>query len=32
MLAAGMGAVYTRTTHRERLRPDGFDGRPLIEH
>ncbi|MFE2325377.1 N-formylglutamate amidohydrolase [Streptomyces sp. NPDC059385] len=31
MLAVGMGAVYTRTTHRERLRPDGFDGRPLIE-
>ncbi|MFI8501556.1 N-formylglutamate amidohydrolase [Streptomyces sp. NPDC085524] len=31
MLAVGMGAVYTRTTHRERLRPDGFDGRPLVE-
>ncbi|MEU9234165.1 N-formylglutamate amidohydrolase [Streptomyces subrutilus] len=31
MLAVGMGAVYTRTTHRERLRPDGFDGRPLID-
>lgn len=31
MLAAGMGAVYTRTTHRERLRPDGFDGRSLID-
>ncbi|CAM5327376.1 N-formylglutamate amidohydrolase [Streptomyces avidinii] len=31
MLAAGMGAVYTRTTHRERLRADGFDARPLIE-
>ncbi|MFF1510400.1 N-formylglutamate amidohydrolase [Streptomyces sp. NPDC058326] len=31
MLAAGMGAVYTRTTHREELRPDGFDGHPLIE-
>ncbi|MGW7435026.1 N-formylglutamate amidohydrolase [Streptomyces sp. NPDC054849] len=31
MLAAGMGAVYTRTTHGERLRPDGFDGRPLID-
>ncbi|MFJ8013692.1 N-formylglutamate amidohydrolase [Streptomyces sp. NPDC096339] len=31
MLAVGMGAVYTRTTHREDLRPDGFDGRPLIE-
>ncbi|MFB6616157.1 N-formylglutamate amidohydrolase [Streptomyces sp. NPDC056367] len=31
MLAVGMGAVYTRTTHRERLRSDGFDGRPLVE-
>ncbi|MEU9148125.1 N-formylglutamate amidohydrolase [Streptomyces sp. NPDC048349] len=31
MLAVGMGAVYTHTTHRERLRPDGFDGRPLID-
>ncbi|MFE1809579.1 N-formylglutamate amidohydrolase [Streptomyces sp. NPDC059533] len=31
MLSVGMGAVYTRTTHRERLRADGFDGRPLIE-
>jgi N-formylglutamate amidohydrolase len=31
MLAVGMGAVYTRTTHREELRPDGFDGQPLIE-
>ncbi|WP_327678440.1 N-formylglutamate amidohydrolase [Streptomyces sp. NBC_00467] len=31
MLAVGMGAVYTRTTHREPLRPDGFDGRPLID-
>ncbi|WP_328303250.1 N-formylglutamate amidohydrolase [Streptomyces sp. NBC_00435] len=31
MLAAGMGAVYTRTTRGERLRPDGFDGRPLID-
>ncbi|WP_327673250.1 N-formylglutamate amidohydrolase [Kitasatospora sp. NBC_00458] len=31
MLAAGMGAVYTRTTHREELRPAGFDGRPLLE-
>ncbi|MEU3774614.1 N-formylglutamate amidohydrolase [Streptomyces sp. NPDC032472] len=31
MLAVGMGAVYTRTTHREPLRPDGFDGRPLVE-
>ncbi|MCG6493943.1 N-formylglutamate amidohydrolase [Kitasatospora sp. A2-31] len=31
MLAAGMGAVYTRTTHREELRPAGFDGRPLLD-
>ncbi|MER5966003.1 N-formylglutamate amidohydrolase [Streptomyces sp. NPDC002057] len=31
MLAVGMGAVYTRTTHREELRPDGFDGQPLID-
>ncbi|MFJ8648796.1 N-formylglutamate amidohydrolase [Streptomyces sp. NPDC093546] len=31
MLAVGMGAVYTRTTHREELRPDGFDVRPLVE-
>ncbi|CAL9358157.1 N-formylglutamate amidohydrolase [Streptomyces sp. enrichment culture] len=31
MLAVGMGAVYTRTTHREALRPDGFDPAPLIE-
>ncbi|MFJ8569242.1 N-formylglutamate amidohydrolase [Streptomyces sp. NPDC093514] len=31
MLAVGMGAVYTRTTHRERLRADGFDGRPLVD-
>ncbi|MEV7521865.1 N-formylglutamate amidohydrolase [Streptomyces sp. NPDC091371] len=31
MLAVGMGAVYTRTTHRERLRPDGFDPRPLTD-
>ncbi|MBD9736142.1 N-formylglutamate amidohydrolase, partial [Streptomyces sp. H28] len=30
MLAVGMGAVYTRTTHREPLRPDGFDPAPLI--
>ncbi|GKQ38806.1 N-formylglutamate amidohydrolase [Streptomyces sp. A012304] len=30
MLAVGMGAVYTRTTHREALRPDGFDPEPLI--
>ncbi|MCJ1676857.1 N-formylglutamate amidohydrolase [Streptomyces sp. APSN-46.1] len=31
MLARGMGAVYARTTHREELRPAGFDGQPLIE-
>ncbi|MFJ6569420.1 N-formylglutamate amidohydrolase [Streptomyces sp. NPDC091292] len=31
MLAAGMGAVYTRTTHREPLRPDGMDPAPLID-
>ncbi|GAB2852688.1 N-formylglutamate amidohydrolase [Streptomyces deserti] len=31
MLAVGMGAVYTRTTHRTVLRPDGFDPEPLIE-
>ncbi|MFD4247637.1 N-formylglutamate amidohydrolase [Streptomyces sp. NPDC058525] len=31
MLAVGMGAVYTHTTHRERLRPEGFDGRPLVD-
>ncbi|MFE2042878.1 N-formylglutamate amidohydrolase [Streptomyces sp. NPDC059477] len=31
MLAVGMGAVYTRTTHREALRADGTDPRPLIE-
>ncbi|MFE7773525.1 N-formylglutamate amidohydrolase [Streptomyces sp. NPDC057445] len=31
MLAAGMGAVYTRTTHREQLRPADVDHRPLIE-
>ncbi|MFD7258283.1 N-formylglutamate amidohydrolase [Streptomyces sp. NPDC059874] len=31
MRAVGMGAVYTRTTHRERLRPDDFDDRPLID-
>ncbi|MFI8308445.1 N-formylglutamate amidohydrolase [Streptomyces sp. NPDC085927] len=31
MLASGMGAVYTRTTHKEALRPDGFDHGPLIE-
>lgn len=31
MLAVGMGAVYTRTTAGERLRPDGFEGQPLID-
>ncbi|MER5474345.1 N-formylglutamate amidohydrolase [Streptomyces sp. NPDC002685] len=31
MLAVGMGAVYTRTTHRAPLRPAGVDPRPLIE-
>ncbi|MET9696760.1 N-formylglutamate amidohydrolase [Streptomyces sp. NPDC006529] len=31
MLAAGMGAVYTRTTHREPLRPAGFDAGPLLD-
>ncbi|MFF8962477.1 N-formylglutamate amidohydrolase [Streptomyces globisporus] len=30
MLAAGMGAVYTRTTHREPLRPPGSDPTPLL--
>ncbi|MEV6330101.1 N-formylglutamate amidohydrolase [Streptomyces sp. NPDC051909] len=30
MLAAGMGAVYTRTTHRAELRPSGFDPAPLL--
>lgn len=31
MRAVGMGAVYTRTTHREELRPQDFDERPLLE-
>ncbi|MEU6372752.1 N-formylglutamate amidohydrolase [Streptomyces sp. NPDC046909] len=31
MLAVGMGAVYTRTTRRAVLRPEGFDPEPLIE-
>lgn len=30
MLAVGMGAVYTRTTHREALRPADTDPEPLI--
>ncbi|MET8828702.1 N-formylglutamate amidohydrolase [Streptomyces sp. NPDC004610] len=31
MLAAGMGAVYTRTTHREALRAPDTDPGPLVE-
>ncbi|MGW0736985.1 N-formylglutamate amidohydrolase [Streptomyces sp. NPDC002851] len=31
MTAVGMGAVYTRTTHREPLRPPGFDPEPLLD-
>ncbi|MFE6462005.1 N-formylglutamate amidohydrolase [Streptomyces cinereoruber] len=31
MAAVGMGAVYTRTTHRAELRPTGFDPAPLID-
>ncbi|MFI5972019.1 N-formylglutamate amidohydrolase [Streptomyces sp. NPDC051452] len=31
MLAVGMGAVYTRTTHRAELRPADTDPRPLVE-
>lgn len=31
MLAVGMGAVYTRTTHREELRPADHDGQQLVE-
>lgn len=31
MLAAGMGAVYTRTTHRERLRHPDVAAQPLID-
>lgn len=31
MRAVGMGAVYTRTTHREPLRPDDHDGGPLLD-
>jgi N-formylglutamate amidohydrolase len=30
MLAVGMGAVYTRTTHRAELRPAGTDPEPLL--
>ncbi|MEV0690727.1 N-formylglutamate amidohydrolase [Streptomyces sp. NPDC050388] len=31
MPAVGVGAVYTGTSHRGELRPDGHDGRPLVE-
>ncbi|MER5384835.1 N-formylglutamate amidohydrolase [Streptomyces sp. NPDC002688] len=31
MLAVGMGAVYTRTTHRAPLRPADTDPRPLVD-
>ncbi len=31
MRAVGMGAVYTRTTHREVLREDSVDPGPLVE-
>ncbi|MET7378408.1 N-formylglutamate amidohydrolase [Streptomyces sp. NPDC005526] len=31
MLAVGMGAVYTRTTHGAVLRPDDTDVEPLVE-
>ncbi|MEV6832990.1 N-formylglutamate amidohydrolase [Streptomyces sp. NPDC051133] len=31
MAAVGMGAVYTRTTHRDELRPAGTDPEPLLE-
>ncbi|MFE9650924.1 N-formylglutamate amidohydrolase [Streptomyces sp. NPDC006365] len=31
MLAVGMGAVYTRTTHGEELRLADYDGQPLVE-
>jgi N-formylglutamate amidohydrolase len=31
MLAVGMGAVYTRTTHRTALRPADTDPEPLVE-
>lgn len=30
MLAVGMGAVYTRTTHRDALRPGDTDPEPLV--
>lgn len=31
MLAAGMGAVYTRTTHQDALRPADTDPGPLVD-
>ncbi|MFE0644523.1 N-formylglutamate amidohydrolase [Streptomyces sp. NPDC058877] len=31
MLSVGMGAVYTRTSHRALLRPSGFDASPLLD-
>ncbi|MEU3729818.1 N-formylglutamate amidohydrolase [Streptomyces sp. NPDC033538] len=31
MLAVGMGAVYTGTSHRGELRSDTHDGRPLLD-
>ena len=31
MMAVGMGAVYTRTTHRAPLRPAGTGQRPLLD-
>ncbi|MGW2201595.1 N-formylglutamate amidohydrolase [Streptomyces sp. NPDC001774] len=31
MRAVGMGAVYTRTTHRAELRPEEYDARPLLD-
>ncbi|MFD8205129.1 N-formylglutamate amidohydrolase [Streptomyces sp. NPDC059695] len=31
MLSVGMGAVYTRTTHRAALRSEGFDAGPLLD-
>ncbi|MEU6574790.1 N-formylglutamate amidohydrolase [Streptomyces sp. NPDC046805] len=31
MRAVGMGAVYTRTTHRAALRPDDTDPEPLLD-
>jgi N-formylglutamate amidohydrolase len=31
MLSVGMGAVYTRTTHKEELRPAEHDGRALVD-